>query len=142
MDQNSTELMLFYTEQGLPSHPTIVPNGGLTAPLTLAGTLAQGNAEFLALAVLREMVRRSTPTVYSVLPTIADMRSGAYAPGGIECGMLNMAHAQMARFYNVPSSGYIGLTNSKDVDAQAGFEKRSLPWVGCWPVCMYSSLLG
>jgi len=35
---------------------------------------------------------------------------------------LHMACAQMARFYNVPYGGYIGLTNSKVNDAQSGFE--------------------
>jgi len=123
MDENSTELMMFYTEQGLPSHPTVVPNAGLTSPMSLAGTLAQGNAEFLSLAVLTQMVRSETPTIYSSLSTVGDMRSGAYAPGGVECGMLNMAHAQMARFYDVPCAGYVGLTNSKLNDVQAGYEK-------------------
>jgi trimethylamine--corrinoid protein Co-methyltransferase len=123
MEANATDLMLYYTEQGLPHHPTIVPNAGLTGPMTLAGTLAQGNAEFLACAALTQMARPGTPTVYSTLSTVADMRSGAYASGGIECGMLHIAHAQMARFYHVPSAGYIGLTNSKVLDAQAGYEK-------------------
>jgi trimethylamine--corrinoid protein Co-methyltransferase len=123
MDENSTELLMFFAEQGLPSHPTVVPNAGLTSPMTLAGTLAQGNAEFLSLAALTQMVKSETPMLYSSLSTVGDMRSGAYAPGGVECGMLNMAHAQMARFYNVPCAGYIGLTNSKIVDAQAGYEK-------------------
>jgi trimethylamine--corrinoid protein Co-methyltransferase len=50
------------------------------------------------------------------------MRTGAYASGGIECGMLHMAFAQMARFYNVPYGGYIGLSNSKINDAQSGYE--------------------
>jgi trimethylamine--corrinoid protein Co-methyltransferase len=123
MDEHSTESLIFFAERGLPSHPTVVPNAGLTSPMTLVGTLAQGNAEFLALAALTQMVRPETPAVYASLSTVADMRTGVYAPGGIECGMLNMAHAQMARFYNIPSCGYIGLTNSKLVDAQAGFEK-------------------
>jgi trimethylamine--corrinoid protein Co-methyltransferase len=69
-----------------------------------------------------QMCREGTPTIYASLPTIADMRTGAYASGGIECGMLHMAFAQMARFYNVPSGGYIGLTNSKVNDAQSGYE--------------------
>jgi trimethylamine--corrinoid protein Co-methyltransferase len=123
MDENSTEMMLFYVEQGLPCHPTIVPNAGLSSPFTLAATLAQGNAEFLALAVLTQMVRSGTPMLYSSLSTASDVRSGAYAPGGIECGMLNMAHAQMARHYRIPCAGYVGLTNSKLADAQAGYEK-------------------
>lgn len=122
MDHLSTEAVMFFSEQGLPVYPTIVPNAGLTSPMSLAGTLAQGNAEFLAAAMLMQMVREGTPLIYATLPTVADMRTGAYASGGIECGMLHMAHAQMAHFYDVPCGGYIGLTNSKINDAQSGYE--------------------
>ena len=122
MDQLSTEAMIFFCEQGLPVYPSIVPNAGLTSPMSMAGTLAQGNAEFLAISVLMQMVKAGTPTIYATLPTVADMRTGAYASGGIECGMLHMAFAQMARFYNVPAGGYIGLTNAKLNDAQSGYE--------------------
>jgi trimethylamine--corrinoid protein Co-methyltransferase len=55
------------------------------------------------------------------------MRTGAYAPGGIETGLLVMGGAQMARFYNVPSGGLVGLTNAKLNDAQAGFEMGTSP---------------
>ncbi len=122
MDHLSTEAVIYFCEQGLPVYPSIVPNAGLTSPMSMAGTLAQGNAEFLAIAVLMQMVREGTPTIYATLPTVADMRTGAYASGGIECGMLHMAFAQMARFYNVPCGGYIGLSNSKLNDAQSGYE--------------------
>jgi trimethylamine--corrinoid protein Co-methyltransferase len=122
MDHLSTEALMFFVEERLPVYPTIVPNAGLTSPMSLAGTLAQGNAEFLAAAVLMQMVREGTPLIYATLPTIADLRTGAYASGGIECGILFMAHTQMAHFYNVPSGGYIGLTNSKINDAQSGYE--------------------
>jgi trimethylamine--corrinoid protein Co-methyltransferase len=122
MDQLSTEAIIFFCEQGLPVYPSIVPNAGLTSPMSMAGTLAQGNAEFLAISVLMQMVREGSPTIYATLPTVADMRTGAYASGGIECGMLHMAFAQMARFYNVPCGGYIGLSNSKVNDAQSGYE--------------------
>jgi trimethylamine--corrinoid protein Co-methyltransferase len=122
MDQLSTEAIIFFCEQGLPVYPSIVPNAGLTSPMSMAGTLAQGNAEFLAISVLMQMVCAGTPTIYATLPTVADMRTGAYASGGIECGMLHMAFAQMARYYNVPCGGYIGLSNSKVNDAQSGYE--------------------
>ena len=121
-DVDSTEMLLFYVERGYPYYGSIVPNAGLTSPMSLPATLAQGNAEFLAYAALTEMVKPGSPLIYSTLPTVADMRTGAYAPGGIECAMLHMGFAQMARFYNVPCGGYIGLTNSKVNDAQAGYE--------------------
>ena len=122
MDHDSTEMLIYCCEQKFPVYPSIVPNAGLTAPMSLAGCLAQGNAEFLAAASLMQMVRPQTRLIYATLPTVADMRSGAYASGGIECGMLHMAFAQMARFYNLPSGGYVGLTNSKINDAQCGYE--------------------
>lgn len=122
MDVESTEAVIYLTENGLPVYGTIVPNAGITSPMTLTGTLALGNAEFLALGVLQQMVRPGTSLIYAVLSTVADMRTGSYAPGAIETGILQMGHCQMARFYKVPSGGYIGLTNAHTNDAQSGYE--------------------
>ena len=122
MDFDSTEDLILFSELDLPAYFSIVPNAGLTSPLTMASTLAQCNAEFLAAGVLTEMVRPGKAVIYNTLPTVADMRTGAYSPGAIETGLLHMACAQMARFYHVPSGGYIGLTNSKLNDAQSGYE--------------------
>ena len=122
MDVDSTDAVMWLTEQGLPVYTTVVPNAGLTAPMTLMGCLVVGNAEFLAITAFQQMVREGTPVIYASLPTVADMRTGAYAPGAIETGILLAAQAQLARFYNVPAGGYIGLTNSHFNDAQSGFE--------------------
>lgn len=122
MDHLSTENVMFFAREGLPVYPTIVPNAGLTSPMSMSGSLVQGNAEFLAGLMLMQMSKEGTPTIYATLGTVADMRSGAYTSGAIECGMLHMAFSQLAKFYNVPCGGYIGLTNSKLNDAQAGYE--------------------
>lgn len=122
MDVESTEAVIYLTEKGLPVYGTIVPNAGLTAPMSLLGQLVLGNAEFLALSVLIQMIRPGAPLIYAVLSTVADMRTGAYASGAIETGIMQMGHTEMARFYNVPSGGYIGLTNAHVNDAQSGYE--------------------
>jgi len=122
MDKEITAELIYLCEERLPVYCTIAPNAGMTAPMSLLGTLAIGNAEFLALSVLMQMVHSGTPLIYAVLSTAADMRTGSYAPGGIETGMLQMAHSQMARFYNVPSGGYVGLTSAHLNDAQSGYE--------------------
>lgn len=121
-DFDSTELIIYTTENEIPSYPTIVPNGGMASPLSLLGSLVQANAEFLSLTVLRMMIKPETPHIYATLPVISDMRSGDYPPGGIETGMLHAAHNQMARYYNVPTGGYIGLTGAHTCDAQSGYE--------------------
>jgi len=121
-DVESTEAIIYLTEKGLPVYGTIVPNAGMTSPMTMMGTLVVGNAEFLALSTLIQLIRPGAPMIYAVLSTVADMRTGAYVPGAIETGILQMAHTEMARFYNIPSGGYIGLTNSHCNDAQSGYE--------------------
>lgn len=130
MDFDSTEMLMFYAEEGVPAYGTIAPIGGLSTPLTLPGMLALMNAEWLAACVLAQMSRPGTPQIYNFLPVFADMRDGAYAAGGIETGIMNAAVCQMARFYGAPAGGYLGLTNAKTSDAQAGFEKAMAPLIG------------
>lgn len=121
-DLDSTDELVFACEENLPSYATMVPNGGMSSPYTLLGTLVQANAEFLAYVTLAQMIRPGKPLIYSPLPTLADLRRGNYAPGSIENGMLVMGAVQLARRYNVPSAGYLGLTNAKVNDAQSGYE--------------------
>ncbi len=130
MDFDSTDTLMYFAEQGITAYGTIAPMGGLSTPLTLSGMLVTMNAEWLAAAVLAQMSKAGTAQIYNFLPVFADMRDGAYAPGAIEIGMMNSAVCQMARFYNVPGGGYLGLTNSKLADAQAGFEKGMSPLMG------------
>jgi trimethylamine--corrinoid protein Co-methyltransferase len=122
MDVESTEKLMRFSEQGVPSYGVPAPSAGMTAPLSLMGAIVLCNAEFLAQTALEQMSRPGKPLVYDAVLTVADMRTGVYAPGAIETGILAMGCAQMARFYNVPSGGFAGLTNAKVNDAQAGFE--------------------
>jgi len=122
LDIQSTEAIIYLSARDLPCYATIAPNAGMTAPMTLLGTLALGNAEFLAVAILKQMVKPQSPNIYAALSTVTDMRTGSYAPGAIETGILQMAHSQMAEFYQVPSGGYIGLSGAHVNDAQAGYE--------------------
>ena len=122
LEDKPTESLLRAVELQLPHYNVSAPIAGLTAPFTLLGTLVQTTAEFLATAVLAQMLHPGTPVVYCALPIVSDMRTAAYASGGVENGMLLMACAQMARHYKVPSVGLTGATNAKLNDAQASFE--------------------
>ncbi|MCP4182543.1 MAG: trimethylamine methyltransferase [Hyphomicrobiales bacterium] len=130
LDFDSTDTMMYFAEKGITAYGTIAPMGGLSTPLSLPGMLTIMNTEWLAVAVLAQMSKEGTAHIYNFLPVFADMRDGAYAPGAIEIGMMNSAVCQMARFYNVPAGGYLGLTNSKVADAQAGYEKGMSPLMG------------
>lgn len=130
MDFDSTENLMFFAEQGITAYGTVAPMGGINTPLSLPGMMTLINAEWLATACLTQMSRAGTELIYNYLPVFADLRDGAYASGAIEVGMMNSIVCQMARRYNVPAGGYLGLTNSKVSDAQAGYEKGMSPLLG------------
>jgi trimethylamine--corrinoid protein Co-methyltransferase len=95
----------------------------MTAPATLAGLLSQTNAEILSGIVIAELFKPGAPILYGSVATVMDMRTGAAAFGAVELGMVNIAAAQLARYYNLPSRGTGGATEAKIPDIQAGFEK-------------------
>jgi trimethylamine--corrinoid protein Co-methyltransferase len=95
---------------------------GATGPVTLAGVLAQQNAELLAGITLAECVSPGTPVVYGSTSTSTDMSTAGGAIGSPEYPLMVTAHGQMARFYGLPSRSGGCLTDSQVADAQAGLE--------------------
>jgi len=110
-------------EAGVPVVTSVAPISGLTAPMTLAGQLAQLNAEALSGVLLLQAIKEGSPVFYSVVPTIADMRSMGFLFGSVESGIMNAACAQLAAFYNLPMYSTGGVSEAKHGDAQAGYEK-------------------
>ena len=75
---------------------------GGTAPVHLAGTVVQHNAEVLSGLTLGQLVRPGAPMFYSSSTTPLDMRSGMAAVGAPEGAVLNAALAQMGQYYHIP----------------------------------------
>jgi trimethylamine--corrinoid protein Co-methyltransferase len=94
-----------------------------TAPATLAGTLAQENAEILAGVVVTQLLAPGTPITYGGIPHIMDPRTSICSFGSPEQGLMAVAMVQMARHYGFPVYINVGLTDAKVPDAQAGIEK-------------------
>ncbi|MBN2270420.1 MAG: trimethylamine methyltransferase family protein, partial [Sedimentisphaerales bacterium] len=94
-----------------------------TAPGTLAGTLAQENAEILAGVVAAQLFAPGTPITYGGIPHIMDPRTSICSFGSPEQGLMAVAMVQMARHYGFPVYINVGLTDAKFPDAQAGIEK-------------------
>jgi len=95
---------------------------GSTGPITLAGVLAQQNAEILAGITLAQFVSPGTPVVYGSTSTNMDMKTGALSIGSPELSLVATATAQMARHYGLPCRSGGALTDAHGTDAQAGFE--------------------
>lgn len=95
---------------------------GSTGPVTLAGVLAQQNAELLAGITLAQLISPGTPVVYGVTSTNLDMKTGGLCIGSPELALIVTATAQMARHYGLPYRGGGALTDAHSLDARAGFE--------------------
>lgn len=106
----------------IPLEVIPAPQLGSTAPATLAGLLVQHNAEFLSGLVMIQTANSGIPVVYSGSPSLMDMRYGTSCVGNIEVAMLSVAYAQVAKHYGIPSGAYLGISETKTVDMQGGFE--------------------
>ncbi len=121
--EENSEVCIASTAFGSPVWIVVAPQAGATAPAALAGTLAQAVAEALAGVLLVSLVVPGYPVTLGPWPFVSDLRTGAFSGGGGEEGILNAAAAQIANFYDLPSSVSGGMTDAKLPDNQAGYEK-------------------
>ena len=121
----STEMLDVLLEYAKARQPMVIAAlamAGSTGPVTLAGMLAMQSAELLAGIVLTQLISPGMPVVFGSTSTNIDMRSGALCIGSPELSQMVAAHAQLARFYGIPSRSGGSLTDASYPDAQAGFE--------------------
>ncbi len=109
-------------EAGLPLDALSNPVMGLTAPYTLAGTVALGHAEVLAMAVMAHTVTPGLPILAQNTPSVADMRSLASTTGGPETGLIRQTAVALDQSVGIPACAH-GHTSSARLDYQSADEK-------------------
>jgi len=122
IDDRYGEFTCYLAERGLPVVVPTEPLGGLTSPVTLAANVVMHTAETLAGVVLTQVVNRGAPVICGSVGSIADMRTLAHLGGSIERAMIHAGCSQMAQHYRLPYYSTAGMTDSKLVDCQAGYE--------------------
>ena len=110
-------------DQGMPVAISSAPQAGATAPVTLAGTLVQLTAEQLSGLTYLNLRRAGHPVLLGYVPSVADLRTGAFSGGSPEFALMNAAAAQLAQHLGLPVYNSSGLSDSKVPDVQAGYEK-------------------
>jgi trimethylamine--corrinoid protein Co-methyltransferase len=112
---------------GQPVVATPFTLAGAMSPISLAGAIAQQNAEALFLIALAQIVRPGAPMVYGAFTSNVDMRTGSPAFGTPESVKSQFASGQMARRYGLPWRSS-NATASPVVDAQAAYEAEMAVW--------------
>lgn len=117
--QTATEKLLYMAEQRLPIVHSPAPMMGGTAPITLAGGMALGNAEVFSSLVMHQLKRAGAPFVYGSGLHHLDMQTTISVYGAPEFQLARAMVAEMGRFYGLPTWGYAGCSDSPVMDAQA-----------------------
>jgi trimethylamine---corrinoid protein Co-methyltransferase len=123
LPETGLDVMLEYLDHGQPVSIGPMSMAAGTGPATLAGNLAQENAEILAGIVTVQMLAPGTPVVYGGIPHIMDPRTSICSFGSPEQGLMAVAMAEIGKSYGLPVYLNVNLTDVKTLDAQAGIEK-------------------
>lgn len=112
----------FAASRSLPvvCFPALMP--GATAPVTLAGALAQAAAEILGGIVIHQREQPGAPVISGAAILPLDMRSGNLCYGGPEYALVCHATVDYLDDIGVPSWSGSGCSDAHTIDAQAAAE--------------------
>src|SRR5215213_6808338 len=122
--------LIALAKSGIPAEIVSVPLAGAAAPVTMLGTITQHTAECLAGITIHQLAGPGSPIVWGGAAAIFDMRKGATPMGAVETAMLDCSYAQVAKSLHMPTHTYLGASDSKLVDAQAGLESGITAMIG------------
>ena len=144
--KDNAEVLVKIAELGLTGDVAVAPQAGATSPAALAGTLAQTFAETLACMAVMNLVKPGSVINFGMWPFISDLRTGAFSGGSGEEALVMAACAQLCNHYGFITSMASGMTDSKTMDAQAGYEKAitttALALSGANLVAAYPGIVG
>jgi trimethylamine--corrinoid protein Co-methyltransferase len=115
---------------GVPAEIVSMPLAGAAAPVTLLGSVVQHTAECLSGITIHQLAQPGAPIVWGGAPAIFDMRHGTTPMGAIETAMIDASYAQVGKSFGLPTHTYLGASDAKLIDAQAGLESGVSAIVG------------
>ena len=115
---------------GVPAEIVSMPLAGAAAPVTLLGAVTQHAAECLSGIAIHQLAYAGSPIVWGGAPSTFDMRKGGTPFGSVETAMIDSSYAQVGKSLGLPTHAYLGSTESKILDMQAGLESGMGAMIG------------
>ncbi|MCP4719728.1 MAG: trimethylamine methyltransferase, partial [Desulfobacteraceae bacterium] len=116
---DQAEALVILAEHGQPAAITNMLLLGSSAPVSIPGALALGNAELLAGVVLSQIVNPGTPVIYGSTSCPLYMKTGASCLGAPETLVFSKGVAQLSKYYKLPCRTGGSLSDSHILDGQA-----------------------
>ena len=128
-DKEGIEGAMVLAEAGVPVGFLAMPTLGTTAPATMAGALAMGDAEIISATVLMQLVAPGAPVFHSLMQAWADPSSGAYVSYPLDA-RCRYAPVEMAHHWGMPALGACYGTDAPEAGSwQAGAEVALDPFM-------------
>ena len=118
----TSQALMDAARAGIPAELVSMPMAGATAPVTLREVVVQHCAESLSGVVIHQLACPGAPIIWGGAPAALDMRHGTTPMGAIETMMVDMTYTQVGRHLNLPTHAYMGGSEAKTNDWQAGME--------------------
>ena len=119
----SCESIMEFAQFNQPVTLVSAPMSGMTGPIHLTGTLVLAVTEVLAGLVLAECVSPGVPFLPSASLTYGNMKLATWECASPDSALMLAGAIQMFKdYYGLPARAQTGVTSSKAVDYQAGFE--------------------
>ena len=125
----SVDKLLFCAEESIPVVYSPAPISGSTAPLTIAGHVAQGLSECFCGLVIHQLKAKGAPFLMGTGPAVLDMATMQCSYNAPEYLLAYQAIVEMSHFYNLPNWGYAGTSDAQVPDGQATFEAGLLTFI-------------
>jgi trimethylamine--corrinoid protein Co-methyltransferase len=109
-------------EWGIPIEIVPVLLLGMISPVTTVGALVLHTAEVISGLTIAQLVRPGTPVLFGGAPASFHMQLMTNPMTAVEALQLYCAYAQVAKYLKLPCQAYMGLSDSKFNDPQAGME--------------------
>ena len=112
----------FAASKGIPTVYTNAVNAGATGPVTLAGTIALGAAEYLSGLVIAQLIAKGAPIIGGGTLFSMDMTTGVASYGSTENYLMDAAMTEVCNYLGLPVFSLAGCSSSKCFDGQASME--------------------
>jgi trimethylamine---corrinoid protein Co-methyltransferase len=123
VDGQVLDVHVAMAECGAPVKIYSMTSAGATSPVTIAGTVTQGVAEFLAIATMLQVAVPGAKVIFCFGSGILDMRRTTFSIGCLENSMMCAAATEVGHYLGVPTMNPAMSTDARYSGIQAGYEK-------------------
>lgn len=123
IDGPALDIHVALARHGVPVHAYSMSIAGATSPVTLAGSVVQGVAEFLGAATALQVAAPGARLIFCFGSGVLDMLRTTFSMGNVESALMGAMATEVGHYLGVPTLNPGMSTDSKHAGLQTGYEK-------------------